>query len=175
MNTMQTWTKGLLPLAVVMLAGCGGDNSDPFLPPLGEMEVVFAASLGVDLATMEKTELGIWITDEVVGEGNLVVGLTQVDATVQGWLPDGTLFEDNTMVQWITATGATIPGFDGGVIGMRVGGIRKIVVPPALGFGTKPPKEFDIPVNSWLVFRVQVTAAVDLNTQLTPSREVSAP
>lgn len=160
MNTFKIWTKGLLPLAVVALAACGGD--DPFLPPIPEDEVVFAASLGIDLAAMEKIPIGIWITDEVVGDGGLVMDSVVVDAVIQGWIPDGTQFEDG-IGQWITAIGAVIPGFDAGVIGMRVGGIRKFVVPPELGFGTRPPS--GVPVNSWLIFRVQVTGVLDPNPQ----------
>lgn len=162
MNTLQNWTKGLLPLVVIMAAACGGDD-DPFLPPLGEDEVVFAPSLGVDLDAMDKLPLGIWITDEVVGEGTVVVDSVIVEATVQGWLPDGTQFEDG-IAQWVTGIGATIPGFDGGVIGMRDGGIRLIVVPPELGWGTSPPS--GVPVNSWLVFRVEVTGVLDPGGQI---------
>lgn len=159
MNTLRTWTKGLLPLAVVVLAACG-DGGNVFIPPLGEDDVVFAASLGIDLATMERTILGVFIRDDVVGDGGLVTGSAQVTSTNTIWLPDGTQAQGPTPLQWITGVGAVPPGLDGGVIGMRVGGNRIIVIPPALGWGVDPPTGSGIPVNSWLVVRAEVTAVL---------------
>lgn len=160
MNTLQTWKKGLLPLAVVSFAACGGSIAGPeFFPPLAENEVVFAPSLGIDLEAMERTGLGIFIRDDVLGEGVQAQGSFVVDVNLTVWLPDGTLAGDPEDARWVTGLGAVPPGVDGGVIGMRVGGERLIVVPPALGWGTNPPNS-RVPVNSWLVVRAVLLAAV---------------
>jgi FKBP-type peptidyl-prolyl cis-trans isomerase len=54
-------------------------------------------------------------------------------------------------------TNSTIPGYEQGVIGMRVGGTRRIIVPPSLGYGSTG--NGTIPGNSWLVFELELLAA----------------
>ena len=57
-------------------------------------------------------------------------------------------------------TNAVIPGFEQGVNGMRIGGTRRVTVPPSLGYGASgfPP---DIPGNAWLVFELELMTVAD--------------
>jgi FKBP-type peptidyl-prolyl cis-trans isomerase FkpA len=56
-------------------------------------------------------------------------------------------------------TNAVIPGFEQGVSGMRVGGTRRLIVPPSLAYGATG--NGPIPPNSWTVFELELLAAVD--------------
>jgi FKBP-type peptidyl-prolyl cis-trans isomerase FkpA len=51
-----------------------------------------------------------------------------------------------------------IPGFSQGVLGMRVGGLRRVIIPPNLGYGNNPPAGSGIPANGTLVFDIELIA-----------------
>lgn len=100
---------------------------------------------------------GLKIEDVVIGEGTeAVIGKT-VSVQYRGTLTDGTEFDssykrDNTPLKFIVGAGQMIPGFDKGVEGMRVGGTRRITIPPELGYGARASGP--IPANSTLIFEV---------------------
>ena len=64
--------------------------------------------------------------------------------------------------QFVPGTGSVIPGFEQGVVGMQVGGERRVIVPPELAYGSTPQTngagEVIIPANSTVVFDVRLTA-----------------
>jgi FKBP-type peptidyl-prolyl cis-trans isomerase FkpA len=87
---------------------------------------------------------------------------SQVTVIYTGWLHDsskpdakGSQFESNTY-QFRLGTGAVIRGWDQGVAGMRVGGQRRLVIPPDLAYGDRSPGAA-IPPNATLVFDVTLT------------------
>ena len=67
----------------------------------------------------------------------------------------GTPFDAGSF-PFVVGTGV-IPGFSQGVVGMRVGGIRRVIIPPNLGYGAQgsPPK---IPGNATLVFQIELVS-----------------
>jgi FKBP-type peptidyl-prolyl cis-trans isomerase FkpA len=143
----------LLPLA---LLACSGSDE-----VLTIEETNFAASLGVDLAASTKTPSGVYYRDLVVGAGAVVAAGQQLTVHYTGWLANGTQFDSNVAGQvpfsFQLGTGGVIQGWDLGIPGMRVGGVRQLIIPPALGYGAAG--NGDIPGNAILVFRVEVLTA----------------
>jgi FK506-binding nuclear protein len=98
---------------------------------------------------------GLQIEDLVVGTGPLVTRGAHVSVRYLGRLLGGTVFDDEQKHAIELAIGKhqLIEGWEQGLLGMKVGGTRRLVIPPALGYGTKgsPPK---IPPNATIVFEI---------------------
>lgn len=99
------------------------------------------------------------ITDLTVGNGaEAVVGKT-VDVHYTGWLTDGTKFDSSHdrpgNFSFPLGGGRVIKGWDQGVVGMRVGGKRKLVIPSHLGYGERGAGGL-IPPGATLVFEVEL-------------------
>src|SRR5437667_154904 len=112
----------------------------------------------VGLTAMRQTPRGAWVRDLTVGTGAEVGAGTQVAIHYVGTLPDGKQFDangstDQPFVFRINA-GEVVPGFDEGVLGMKVGGRRQVIIPPALGYGAQG--NGPIPGNSILVFTIEL-------------------
>jgi FKBP-type peptidyl-prolyl cis-trans isomerase FkpA len=124
-------------------------------PPSDPSKEQFAISLGVNLAAMTKTPDGLYFRDVTIGGGNKVTKDTTVTVTYAAYLVDGTLFDSGSSVDF--AMTALVAGVREGIIGMAVGGRRKLVVPSALAYGVKgsPPI---VPRQSTLVFDVDLLA-----------------
>lgn len=75
-----------------------------------------------------------------------------------GTLTNGTVFDENfskpTALQFQVGESQVIPGWDQGLIGMKPGGTRRLIIPPALGYGDQA--QGSIPANSTLVFVVKL-------------------
>ena len=124
-----------------------------------------AFTFGFDTTTMTKTSSGLFFKDITVGTGSSVTSGDAVATYYTGWLPDGTRFDvaappGNPFV-YTAGVGQVIRGYDEGVLGMKVGGCRQLVIPPGLGYGNSPPGGSEIPVNSWLVFEVGLVGQQD--------------
>jgi FKBP-type peptidyl-prolyl cis-trans isomerase FkpA len=146
----RTWAFPLF-LAIV-LAGCGEDTvADP-------QDLDYADALEIDIESMTRTNTGLYYQDVTVGTGAQAAAGDSVFVLYSGWLPNGTLFDttdDNGVpISFTLGAGRVIDGWDEGLAGMRVGGVRKLVIPPSLGYGAQanPP----IPANAVLVFRVEL-------------------
>ncbi|WP_223641535.1 FKBP-type peptidyl-prolyl cis-trans isomerase [Corallococcus sp. EGB] len=145
--------RSLLLCAVLALAGCGDSSSgDP-------AKVTYAESLGVNLSAMNKSDSGLYTQDLVVGTGKEAVSGSYVLVHYTGWLPDGSMFDSSRSrsqpFDFVVGRGQVIKGWDEGLVGMRVGGKRKLVIPSDLGYGSRgsPPV---IPSDAVLVFDVEL-------------------
>lgn len=102
---------------------------------------------------------GLRYTDEVIGDGPIAEKGSSVSVHYTGWLTDGTKFDSSrdrgTPFQFRLGAGQVIRGWDEGVEGMRVGGKRKLTIPPALGYGAAGAGGV-IPPNATLVFEVEL-------------------
>jgi hypothetical protein len=135
--------------AATTVAAAGGCGDTPF-QVIEELE--FAASLGIDLDSMELLPSGVYIRDITVGPGLTVFPDSEVRIAFVGWTSDGNSFGDGEF-DFGLGTGAVIPGFELGIIGMNQGGERRIIVPPHLGYGEE--NQTGIPAGSVLIFDVE--------------------
>ena len=132
--------KRLIPvLALFIVAACGGSDSTA--------------------PTVTTTSAPYSQTDLVVGTGAIAVAGNLVTVAYTGWLHDsskpdakGTQFDSNLNFPFRLGAGAVIRGWDQGVVGMRVGGQRRLVIPPELAYGSSG--NGPIPPNATLVFDI---------------------
>ena len=100
------------------------------------------------------------IEDLQVGEGLEVANGDQVTVHYTGWLIDGTKFDSSLdrgkPFTFKLGARQVIQGWDSGVRGMQVGGIRKLTIPPELAYGDRAVGGGLIPANSTLVFEVKL-------------------
>jgi peptidylprolyl isomerase len=121
-------------------------------------ELTYAPALGVQLDRMTRTATGLYFQDLLAGNGPVAAPGTAVWVNYAGWLADGTLFdrsEEGRPLGVRLGQGHLIPGWEEGVAGMRVGGRRLLVIPPALAYGRESPAP-SIPPNATLVFDIQL-------------------
>ncbi len=102
--------------------------------------------------------LGLKIEDTQAGTGAAVKSGDTIVIHYLGTLTNGTKFDSSydrgQPLETQIDTGAVIKGWDLGVIGMKVGGKRKLTIPPDLGYGQQGAG--DIPPNSTLIFEVEL-------------------
>jgi len=100
------------------------------------------------------------IEDMKVGTGIEAANGDRVTVHYTGWLIDGTKFDSSIdrgqPFVFSLGAGQVIQGWDRGVRGMQVGGVRKLTIPPELAYGDRPVGGGLIPANSTLVFEVQL-------------------
>lgn len=101
---------------------------------------------------------GLKIEDIKVGTGSAVVAGNTVTVNYLGTLQNGTKFDSsydsNTPFTTQIGVGQVIKGWDEGIVGMKLGGKRKLIIPPSLGYGDQSTGS--IPPNSTLVFEVEL-------------------
>ncbi len=107
------------------------------------------------------TPSGLVIDEIVVGEGAEAAAGQRVSVHYTGWLTDGAKFDSsvdrNDPFDFPLGRGHVIPGWDEGVAGMKVGGKRKLTIPPHLGYGQNGAGGV-IPPNATLIFEVELLA-----------------
>jgi FKBP-type peptidyl-prolyl cis-trans isomerase len=136
--------------AAVLNAGCGSSPATRTFP-------------GDPVAgTVQKTGSGLEYVDLVQGAGPSPVAGQNVTVHYSGYLLDGKKFDSsvdrNEPFSFIIGTGQVITGWDEGVMGMNVGGKRKLIIPPDLGYGASGAGGV-IPPNAQLIFDVELLNA----------------
>jgi FKBP-type peptidyl-prolyl cis-trans isomerase len=131
----------LVLAAVAFVAGCAGTGS--------------ASGSGKEVTLQD----GLKYTDQQVGSGTEAkTGKTAV-VHYTGWLTDGTKFDSSKdrgePFSFPLGGGRVIKGWDEGVVGMKVGGKRTLIVPPELGYGSRGAGGV-IPPNATLKFEVEL-------------------
>jgi FKBP-type peptidyl-prolyl cis-trans isomerase len=105
------------------------------------------------------TSSGLKYVDQKTGEGDEAKAGDVVTVHYTGWLTDGKKFDSsldrNQPFTFQLGAGQVIEGWDKGVAGMKVGGKRKLTIPPGLAYGNRAVGGV-IPPNSTLVFEVEL-------------------
>jgi FKBP-type peptidyl-prolyl cis-trans isomerase len=144
------------------------DNPNPTLfamatdsTELADASQADASALGgpMDVEKSRLTASGLRITDVVVGTGAEASPGDTVIVHYRGTLEDGSQFDASydrgTPFSFPLGAGRVIKGWDEGVQGMQVGGKRKLVIPPDLGYGSRGAGGV-IPPNATLIFDVEL-------------------
>jgi FKBP-type peptidyl-prolyl cis-trans isomerase FkpA len=100
--------------------------------------------------------------DLKVGTGAEATTGKTVSVHYTGWLTDGKEFDSSikrgTPFEFRLGEGGVIQGWDKGVVGMKVGGKRKLTIPPEMAYGERGAGNGLIPPNSTLVFEIELKA-----------------
>jgi FKBP-type peptidyl-prolyl cis-trans isomerase len=166
-------------LAAFLVAACGYPDPTPDNGPVaGTSTSTPTPAAGADDFNEGDTKKpvtfpdGLQIVDLRNGTGATVPAGASVNVQYTGWLasngqkfdssrdrnqPLCVILDPNAQQQQGDCT-PVIPGFDEGVPGMKVGGRRKLIIPPALGYGSQA--QGPIPANSKLVFTIELLGIV---------------
>jgi FKBP-type peptidyl-prolyl cis-trans isomerase FkpA len=147
--------------ALEALNAPGDDVVVEYAPtPYGKTKAYLATKVTIGGTTMseQQSDNGLQIEDLQVGTGAEATPGHQVTVHYTGTLTDGQKFDSSVdrgqPFKFMLGGGQVIRGWDEGVAGMRVGGKRRLVIPPQLGYGSRGIGP--IPPNSTLVFEVEL-------------------
>lgn len=153
--------KSLILLAALVATACSGPTEVDDRWAIPE-NITYAASLNIRLNEMERTSSGLYWQDLEVGSGAAAANGNTVTLHYTGWLPDGTMFEtsrderNQPLQPFPLGVGLVIRGWDEGIVGMRPGGKRRLVIRPELAYGRSG--RGSIPPLTTLVFDVELMA-----------------
>jgi FKBP-type peptidyl-prolyl cis-trans isomerase FkpA len=145
--------KLFLCAALALLSvGCNSNNANPNDP----------SQVSIEFTT----------TDITVGTGAPAVAGNRVTVNYTGWLYnqsgadskgaqfDTSLQAGRTPLDFVLGNANILTGFQQGVLGMRVGGKRRVYIPSNLAYGSQPPPQSGIPPNAALVFEMDLVTLV---------------
>ncbi len=121
-------------------------------------------------AAQPSTQSNLLVQDTAVGTGATAEPGDQVQVEYIGKLQDGTIFDQSSnhggSFTFVLGAGQVIPGWDQGLVGMKVGGERILTIPPDLAYGNQ--QAGTIPPNSTLVFDVKLIGVTPASSSTSP-------
>ena len=154
----------ILAAGLLLVVACGDDEDGDATPSVTPASTAPAEGEGGPPPVSGQptvTDSGLQMIDIEAGTGDEAQNGQTVSAHYTGWLADGTQFDSSVdrgqPITFILGSGQLIPGFDEGVVGMKVGGTRRLIIPPDLAYGAegRPPT---IPANAELTFDIQLVS-----------------
>lgn len=147
--TVTRKLSSVIVICALTLAACGGSDGS-----------------GNGSPTAPTPPVPFTVTDIEVGTGDEAVSGRSIAVNYVGWLYDparpgnrGAQFDSSAGVGpyvFTLGAGQVIRGWDQGLAGMRVGGVRHLVIPPALAYGSSG--NGPIPPNATLIFQVELVS-----------------
>jgi peptidylprolyl isomerase len=149
-------------IAGLVSAGCLDDSTGIGCQQVGTL----VTSTSGDTAT---TATGLRYIDTEVGSGATAQSCQLVAVNYRGTFLDGTPFDSLQNYPVVPGSFQSIAGFEQGIVGMNVGGTRRLIVPPSLAYGNRDivnqnTGEVIIPANSTIVFDVELVSVGDVVT-----------
>ena len=169
MRHLRTVTVIALAVGTLGLAGCSSSSSSPATTPSVAITPVQVPSPAGTLTTKPTVTVppgtppaGLESTDLVVGTGPAVTTSDTVSVQYVGvaW-STGKQFDaswDRGSQPISFPLNGVIPGWTAGMVGMKAGGRRELVIPPNLAYGAAPPKGSGIAANETLIFIIDLVS-----------------
>jgi FKBP-type peptidyl-prolyl cis-trans isomerase FkpA len=130
----------VLVLLPVVTAGCGDSPSTPSdYAPYSQIDLVFGEGAGAEAGKTLTINYNGWLYDSEAPDKK---GVQFASSVTSG------------LMVFVAGSGEVIQGWERGVVGMREGGIRRLVIPPSLGYGAN--RYSIIPPNATLVFDLEL-------------------
>ena len=157
----------------ILLSACGGERAAAddsqrtaadsvraeTVEDLTVIDTAIAPELDIDLSRMTRQPSGLYVLERRVGTGATADSGKWVSVSYTGWLTNGTVIDDTRKAgkprDVLLGYGRVIPAWEEGLRGMRAGGRRILVVPPALGYG-KAGQPGRVPSRATLVFDIEL-------------------
>ncbi len=153
LNSLQVGAGAVLLVTLLFL---GVTIFSTYYEGVIDMSDLPAVDSNIEMTT---TASGLQYQDKVVGDGAEALPGQNVTVHYTGWLTDGSKFDSSvdrgTPFDFPLGGGRVIKGWDEGVAGMKVGGIRVLVIPSDLGYGDSGAGA-SIPPGATLVFQVEL-------------------
>lgn len=156
---MRTFPASVAALAFLVIVGCAASSKNT-ASPSSQSSGTLSTGAKTTSATGEHTlPSGLKYEDLKVGDGPVAENGSTVTVHYTGWLRDNTKFDSSLdrgqPFSFVVGSGQVIRGWDEGVAGMKVGGRRRLTIPPELGYGERGAAGV-IPPNATLLFEVEL-------------------
>ncbi len=149
--------SALTMLAVMTMCAAPKASAQQVSPSDPVRAATFAPDLKVVLDSARRLESGAYVLDLAVGAGAALDSERSVTLQFAVWLPNGTQIQSLTPPAKLSlGNGILLQGVEEAMAGMKVGGRRRVILPPSLGYGDQPTGP--IPANSVLIIDVTLVA-----------------